>query len=137
MWLSHRAREAKLKRQIRINSQLSKFRLANDSLSSRVEELQSQNQQTTGQLAALKQEHLRATKRLEGELGEASRQVESLKAWQRRAQSLTIDLEEQKRIVATLREGRDEEAGEKEGDEVLRKEFRRESYSGDWDGQSG
>jgi mitotic spindle assembly checkpoint protein MAD1 len=105
---------------------LTKFRLANDTLSSRLEELRSQHDQTTGHLAALKQEHMQATKRLEGELGDSQRQVETLKSWQRRAQSLTIDLEEQKRIVATLRDGKDNDEGEKEGNEVLKQEFRRE-----------
>lgn len=91
-----------------------------------MEALKSEHDQTIGRLAALKQEHVSTAKRLEGELGDAKRQVDSLKLWQRRAQALTIDLEEQKRIVATLRGGRDGEGGEKEGDEVLRKEFRRE-----------
>lgn len=113
----------------RTNAQLSELRLKNDSLSSRLEDLQSQHDQTIGHLAALKQEHLQQSKRLEGDLGDATRQVESLKGWQRRAQSMAIELEEQKRINEKLRQGKEAEVGGAQtGDDTLKNEIKRDYH---------
>jgi hypothetical protein len=79
-----------------------------------------------GELAHLKEHSAKEIALLQSRLQEAEQNVETLKGWKRRSESLTIELEERKRMNQGSRQGERDEEDEKKGDEVLRKELRRE-----------
>lgn len=79
-----------------------------------------------GELANLKEHSSNEIALLQSRLQEAEKNVETLKGWKRRAEGLTIELEERKRMAQESRQGERDEEGDKKGNEVLRQEIRRE-----------
>lgn len=63
----------------------------------------------------------------ERRLKEVEDERDGLRQWQRRAQALAIELEEEKRRAAEGSRLKEDEVADRKGDETIRSELRRES----------
>jgi mitotic spindle assembly checkpoint protein MAD1 len=108
------------------------LRNQNTTLNNSLQQLELQHAQLTGQHTSLTQNTNSEISLLMSRIEEIEAERDALKGWERRAKGLSIELEEEKRRAEERRRNREDQAEDRRGDEVLRKEFRRQSqqYSG-------
>lgn len=89
-----------------------------------LESLRSQYDSLTAEHLKVSQSNKSLEDLYERRLREVEGERDGLRQWQRRAQSLAIELEEEKRKAVEGARAKDDEAADRKGDETIRKELR-------------
>ena len=109
-----------------MTQQLRELRNANNALRNAHEQLTSEHTKVSNEYNLLLVDSKAEITTLESHLKVKQEQVDQLKGFQRRSENLSIQLEEEKRKADEGRQGREDEKGDRKGDEVMRAELRRE-----------
>lgn len=110
-----------------MHQSLKDLRLKNSTLSNNLEQLKSDHSQLNNTHSSLTMNTSREISGLNSRLKELESERESMRGWERRANGLSIQLEEEKRKREEVRRGQEDKEEGGKVDEVVRKELRRQS----------
>lgn len=109
-----------------LSSQLKEIRQQNSQLSNSLAQLESEHAQLSNQHSGLSLNTSREIELLTSRLRDVEGERDGLRGWERRARGLSIDLEEARRKAEESRRGKEDEVVDRQVDETMRKELRRE-----------
>ncbi|WOO77161.1 Spindle assembly checkpoint component mad1 [Vanrija pseudolonga] len=110
-------------------AKIGELRRARNTLGAELEEVNHQHQSLTARYHNLSNSSKSEISLLENRVKDIERERDELRQWQRRAEALSIQLEEEKRKAQDGARRREDAAADRKGDEVVRGELRRQSQN--------